>query len=251
MTPEQQAADDIAYLERGLTTNFTGGAFGIECTRAKRILAYIAALRERADQAQRVAAEGRAAGRMEAAAILLRQSAEEFPPDKMVRSYEIGCSGDYGVEWVESEVLALFDAGNAPATKSLIEGLDHAFWSVVSDLESAKERAEQVERERDEARADRKVLARMLNGPALAVAKLLVFEGDAVLRGNACFEGAQTAAKHLLADMATDAAGALQRASVEALVVERCEACGGVNDADKEHDCGQASPDDSRAGGAK
>ena len=146
LTKERAAeADETALTVE--TDNAFLGSYADMTLLGRRILDLL----DRVEQAERVAAEGRAAGRMEAAAILLRQSAEAFPPDKLVRSQAIGCSGDYGVEWVESEVLALFDAGNAPATKSLIEQLDGAFWSVVSDLESAKERAEQAERDRDEA----------------------------------------------------------------------------------------------------
>jgi hypothetical protein len=85
----------------------------------------------------------------------------------------------------------------------------HARFRAIVERTDAEQSA--LSRRASQAEADRKVLARLLNGPALSVAKLLVFDGDAVLRGDACFEVAQTAAKHLLADMATDASGALTR----------------------------------------
>ncbi len=108
-----------------------------------------AAILARAEQAERVSAEGRAAGRMEAAKILLGTSAEDFPTVRLVRSRPIGDTGDYGTEWVDSEVIALFDAAGAPATKSLMESLEDAFWKMACDFESEKSRAEQAGAERD------------------------------------------------------------------------------------------------------
>ena len=74
-------------------------------------------LRQR-DEARAIAAEGRRAGRAEAARILMEQDAETFPGDSspdaknaVVFNQEIGISGDYATRWDEEKVRALFELG--------------------------------------------------------------------------------------------------------------------------------------------
>lgn len=73
-------------------------------------------LRAQLNQARAIAAEGRKAGRAEAARILMEQDAETFPGDAsyhpksaFVFSEEIGISGDYATRWNEAKVRELFE----------------------------------------------------------------------------------------------------------------------------------------------
>lgn len=97
--------------------------------------------------AKKLAAEGRKAGRAEAAAILMAQEAESFPSaygdDALVESYPIGDTGDYGAAWVPHKVLDLFDAADSEMT-SILERLEGGYWEAVGrkdDADWARDRA--------------------------------------------------------------------------------------------------------------
>ena len=111
-------------------------------------------LRERVVELEAVAAEGRKAGRAEAAHILMEKSAEEWSgitDPLLIASYKAGCTDEYGYSWVPEKVLAMFDATESVVT-SLLDRLDGAFWSMAgraedaeSALTAANERVERLE----------------------------------------------------------------------------------------------------------
>jgi hypothetical protein len=118
---------------------------------AAKLRAELAAAERDRDEARAIAAEGRAAGRAEAAAILMNQEADSFPGDDLAESCAIGDTGDYSAEWVPEKVRALFDVPpNGGAVASLLERLDGAYWEAVArkdDAENARAAAErEVER---------------------------------------------------------------------------------------------------------
>jgi hypothetical protein len=80
-------------------------------------------------------AEGRKAGRAEAAAILMTQEADSILDD-LTASMPIGDTGDYSAEWEREKVLALFDATGSAAL-SLIDRLDGAYWEATARAEDA------------------------------------------------------------------------------------------------------------------
>jgi hypothetical protein len=109
------------------------------------ILSSLAVAEERARRAE---GEGRAAGRAEAAEILMEQDAETFPageyedgthPRSLVESYSCGTEGDYGTRWVPEKVRALFGvpADGGPAA-ALIERLRGAFDEVYAESDALR-----------------------------------------------------------------------------------------------------------------
>lgn len=108
----------------------------------------------RVRELEALSAEGRKAGRAEAAAILMGLDAEQFDQNAVLtEGYSIGDTGDYGARWVPEKVLALFDAGESTVT-SLLERADADYWTVVGAhaeteyaLTAALARAERAEGE--------------------------------------------------------------------------------------------------------
>jgi hypothetical protein len=82
-----------------------------------------------------LAAEGRRAGRAEAAAILMEQEADSILDD-LTSSTPIGDTGDYSAGWEREKVLHLFDATGSAAL-SLIDRLDGAYWEATARAEDA------------------------------------------------------------------------------------------------------------------
>jgi hypothetical protein len=109
-------------------------------------------------------AEGRKAGRAEAAAILMTQEADSILDD-LTASMPIGDTGDYSAEWEREKVLALFDATGSAAL-SLIDRLDGAYWEATARAEDALRSAALRREERDPRLAALEEAARVVDGLA-------------------------------------------------------------------------------------
>lgn len=137
-----QVAPEIGSMSRLLVD--------VTCAREERD-----GLRARADKAEqerdeqrKIAADGRKAGRREAAEILLRRSPERL--DDLIESVYGG--QDYSEEWVRERVLAFFDA-DAPATVSLLDRQESDLYRLIDERDEQRARADKAEQDRDEARA--------------------------------------------------------------------------------------------------
>jgi hypothetical protein len=117
---------------------------------AAKLRAELAAAERDRDEARAIAAEGRAAGRAEAAAILMEQEADSILDD-LTSSTPIGDTGDYSAGWEREKVLHLFDATGSAAL-SLIDRLDGAYWEATARAEDAL-RSAALRREEREPRA--------------------------------------------------------------------------------------------------
>jgi hypothetical protein len=109
-------------------------------------------------------AEGRKAGRAEAAAILMTQEADSILDD-LTASMPIGDTGDYSAEWEREKVLALFDATGSAAL-SLIDRLDGAYWEATARAEDALRSAALRREERAPRLAALEEAARVVDGLA-------------------------------------------------------------------------------------
>jgi hypothetical protein len=167
--PESGRAPDLAKIRR-LVTDY-GSACRADGTHdlpephprtvASRaaVDAAVRALAGERDEARRLAAEGRQAGRAEAAQMLMdRIEPEHFDPEGkdtrgLLDSVSSGESGDWSAAWAPEKVRELFDvSADGGVMGSLLERLDGSYWAAEGRRDDAVRRAEAAEKERDEAR---------------------------------------------------------------------------------------------------
>jgi hypothetical protein len=85
--------------------------------------------------------KARAEGRAEFLAILLGESAEDFPND-YTGSHSIGCTGDYGVHWEVEKLRASFVVDDA--TYSYIDTINGNWWSQQHEIETLRDQLERA-----------------------------------------------------------------------------------------------------------
>lgn len=115
------------------------------------------------DSLEKIAAEGRHAGREEALAIIMAEDAED-PFISAVESYSMGDTGDYGTRWNERELRAKLNISTPGEMASRLDHVDGCYWEMAMENEeladAAKNFADAYERLDDDELAEECICVR-------------------------------------------------------------------------------------------
>lgn len=110
------------------------------------VLAALAEARADSERSQKIAAEGRKAGREEALRIIMDFEAAETSFDEYIVCSPMGDTGDFSHAWDETKLRKLFDLTPESAMRSRLDDLEGLYWEQCMTIDGLKAELDQARR---------------------------------------------------------------------------------------------------------